>query len=286
MREFNSYAGSKPDIFVGGPGGVFDSGDYVGHLDNLVNRQGWMEEFSDTCGKLWWPVVGSYGYTSIAFAPEAMDNEAIRDRLDGLDHYPIMDEIGSVSLDIRQEAEDRAWEDYGRDEFRQWLRKEYTEEIVETFDDRLLDEVWWEAVHAGRGEEVEFEHLTAVFNFDRAFERRDLDRALGVVDWPEALRKYLTSMFGYSPSGGHVSQLVPRVDELPLEVMEDFFKYLVEKSPDVELNTYDTGGTIAELIAPVQRWDENHWLVFLDLLEEENFKFNARVKRFIEAKKR
>ena len=48
MREFNSYAGSKPDIFVGGPGGVFDSGDYVGHLDNLVNRQGWMEEFSDT----------------------------------------------------------------------------------------------------------------------------------------------------------------------------------------------------------------------------------------------
>lgn len=267
-------------VFIGGPKDSFGSSDYSGHIYNLANRRFFMEEFEETCGKLWWPLIGDHSYTDICFIEEALDDEHIREALEGLVDYALLNDD---TWEVEQEIADEGWDSYGRREFVDWLREyrevpdDITEDEWEAKIDSLtkaqVDDLWWETVRNGRGEEVTFEYLTARFNFDDAFENIDVfERILEMpVPWGELLRDRITERtFVFKTDIPGEKALASRAQTLPLPLWDALYAYLAERSgtPEADDPLHPEHALDAILI-PTREWPIEKWLVLFDTLEED-----------------
>lgn len=123
--SYSDYSGTKPT--------------------NESNARVFADDFSRGEGKWWVWADGGHDTTAILIRTLAYRNSSeIRDLIDGLADYPILDEDDETELEMEREME--GWEDYGRDDFKRslvsYLEKRFADRGVETdLDGRAPDEI-------------------------------------------------------------------------------------------------------------------------------------------------
>lgn len=249
--------------------------DYNGSLVERANYEEFIETFGEHEGTEWLYVSGGHGTVGLLIRFDADERvPEIGEFFEALNDYPLANEDRHTELE--QQVEREAWESYGRDEFRRWLRR-VTEQAgwdatVDLLTEAQLDRLWFDALHNGSGEEVTFENQTAVFNFDRAFRNTDVAAEATVLvfnSWGVSLREYLKDVTG--------AKFDETFDEVSDETMDAFFHYAVERvslmltgkpggfkaDPQRPLHTVEILGT-----ALGQLTDEQ-WAVLLDAMLTE-----------------
>lgn len=94
--------------------------DYSGSLVERSNRDVWSKTFADGYGVWWTEAHGGHGTFAIVVRIADMPDEA-REFIDALESYPLADDGHHSNLEM--EAQDEAWENWARDEFRSALEK-------------------------------------------------------------------------------------------------------------------------------------------------------------------
>ncbi len=238
-------------------------------LYNVSNYQVFCRDFAQYEGVEWWHYTGGHDTTGVVVRVDAGERvPEIEEFFDALESYPIADEHHESQLE--QEFVDTAWGRYGRQEFVRWLRgnapvatmdEDEWEEAVDELDDARLDEIWWDAVHNGSGEEYVISYPDVSFHFDRTFRGKDVYALVtGKVNWAEVLRDYV---LGRVPSAEKI-----RVRDIDDETMDAWLEYLTSARP-----ASPEGDWIFE---PLNDWGATEWSIYLDVLEEEGADAFAR----------
>ena len=127
--------------------------DYSGTLVERSNAQKWGEEFSDGEDEWWARLIGGHGTFAIIIdmkgVPEDKEEE-VAEFLNALSNYPLADE--DLHSHMEMEAQDEAWKDWGRKDFRKEIEKVYSvdldeaeAELGEEVVNRKLDELFYKA---------------------------------------------------------------------------------------------------------------------------------------------
>ena len=125
-NRLNSFAGKpeKADLVTTRHFNSSDQGEDAVNISNYRAFMRMMTEdsrlYRELCGKLFWPIYGHNGYQDIAFLPDADErSEEIREVLEGLEDYPLLDEDEHSA--VEQEQADGAWDYFGRHDFKKFL---------------------------------------------------------------------------------------------------------------------------------------------------------------------
>lgn len=135
---------------TGGPNVVFIesallASDYSGNDGGVVrsNVNWWHENFGDTDGVLWWDVSGGHSTFGIAVLADVLDTnsafyaehaddedlladaERIREAIEGLENYPLLDEEGYSELEM--EFQDAQFDDDASDVYMGHIRASFAE---------------------------------------------------------------------------------------------------------------------------------------------------------------
>jgi hypothetical protein len=94
------------------------------------------------------------GHSTFGVAFIGYPTRRIREILSGLDGYPLIDESDLSELEM--EIEQREWADWGCDEFRREIDKEFEVDLLDVgVDDKTLSATWWSfSGHHGDGGRV------------------------------------------------------------------------------------------------------------------------------------
>lgn len=259
------------DHFSSGEGGA-------GHgVFGLANKRAWEESHADTCGREWWPVIGSHSFSSIIFAPTALNVPEIREELENLGD--------ADTSEVEQEIADEAWDSYGRSELTRWLRDQVPdsfldsaewEDAVNNLAKEQIDSIWWTAVSEGSGEEVVIEGLGANFDIELAFQGRyveeDVRARYTESDWGRLFAEYLA----YECFGGAKTLLGIRVLALSAETKQALWDYFYDRTsraltggPAMAVDILRANSAFSQVLLLVKNWTDDTWAIFLDTVEEE-----------------
>lgn len=249
--------------------------DYSGSLVERSNLEVFIEEFADSEDEEWVQIHGGHGTRGLIVRVDADERvPEIGEFFERLDQYPLADEDHHSHLE--QEVIDEAWASYGRGDFRRWLKADsFHETVSEDWDeavdglvDEQIDNIWWAAVSEGSGEEARVEDAVNVyFDFDRAFENRDLEgeilRVSGRVNWGRALREYLQGSFRNGRS-----EFIAVLKEISDETLVAFLDYLAGRRASA-LDPTDPTTSIETVLQPLSEWSNTRWSVLFDAMLEE-----------------
>lgn len=123
--------------------------DYSGGTIERSNCDVFLDEFGDLPGV--YELYGGFGTRGVLIHQSLLDNEDIKDILDGLDNYPLIDEDNFSKLEM--ELENEAWE--------MWIKSDLTFELdkagIEYNEDEIQDK-FYELI---RDNSIEFIHEDA-----------------------------------------------------------------------------------------------------------------------------
>lgn len=150
----------------------FVEGDYCGYgVQGRANQQALRNEFEELEGLVYWQEHWPYSTTDIVFSIQVLKDptyQELKETLEGLENYPIIDEEALSELETEEEWE--AWTNYGCDDFRRELNKlaSHHEELFDRIynhadGSNILMEVWREVanepvIHESGGAYFPFDH--------------------------------------------------------------------------------------------------------------------------------
>lgn len=259
------------DHFSSGEGGAGRG------ISGLANKRAWEENHADTCGREWWPVIGSHSFSSIIFAPTALNVPEIREELEDLGD--------AETWEVEQEIADDTWDSYGRSEFNRWLRDQVPdsfpdsdewEDAVNNLTKEQIDNLWWTANSEEDGQGVEIEGLGANFYVERVFQVRDVEEDIRSAyvesDWGRLFAEYLS----HDRFGGAKTSLGVRVLALTAETKQALWDYFYERTsrvltggPAMAVDILRSNSAFSQVLLLTKNWTDDNWSIFLDTLEEE-----------------
>ena len=121
--------------------------DYSGDTVDRSNCDVFMERYGNNPNV--WEVYGGYRTRAMVIHrrvyddPQTEEEEEIKECIDGLSDYPLIDEEYHSNLEFEMEGE--AWNDYGRHDLRRALKEAdiYTDEELDNISDEILDRMWY-----------------------------------------------------------------------------------------------------------------------------------------------
>lgn len=194
--------------------------DYSGSTVDRSNVRVFMEAFEEHQGVEWWLLYGGHGTEAIVVRRDADERvPEIGEFFDGLANYPLADESDHSELEM--ELQEEAWKDFGLSDFKRWLQSddldipalfprnaglvlaEMPDETqlfvfetllgieLEDLDDAdsELNDIVWEGVRNGHGDEIRHEDAVNVyFDYKRivqSYLRAKVDQGAVAVafDW-------------------------------------------------------------------------------------------------------
>jgi len=121
--------------------------DYSGSTVDRSNCDVFLERYGKRADV--WETYGGFGTRGVIMRrrvyddPQTEEEEEIRECIDSLFNYPLIDEEHHSNLEF--ELEEEGWNDYGRDDLRRALKKSaiYTDEELDDISDEVLDWMWY-----------------------------------------------------------------------------------------------------------------------------------------------
>ena len=239
--------------------------DYSGNDGGIVrvNVNWWGENFGDRQGSLWWSTHGGHGSFGVVVDVRVMDEshdwgdedvayaaEQMREALNGLDGYPILDDEAHSELEMQQQTEqfpEAARDDRFPEKIAEALGRDVVDEDAE---EGVNDEALAMFYHAIGGEvfsvypnmEGSGDNLAAAFHFD---------------DFIRHLRDALAGLMAMSPyAAEHTKNLLAEALFTPDDKPWQTFEYQSEI------------GTALRMGREFDRMNRERKAVLLDFLEE------------------
>ena len=164
----------------------FVYGDYTGDLVNKANHEA-MEEILNKEGIEYEVDQEAYSTYSLLIPFSALENETVKETLEGLQDYPLIDE--EKHSELEEELRQESWDSYGRQDFENALTETFEIQLSEMgedfyLSDEMVDELAYEASnHTSEG----YGHYESVNDY--WFDIKGMIRALKKLDIRKLLKK-------------------------------------------------------------------------------------------------
>jgi hypothetical protein len=132
---------------------LLSGSDYSGSLVQKSNHKSFSETFADGENKWWADAPGGHSTYAVVIDMQAVPEdkeEEVAEFLNALSDYPLADE--SLHSEMEMEAQNEAWEDWGRKDFRKAIEATYEvdldkaeEELGEEVLNRKLSDLFYKA---------------------------------------------------------------------------------------------------------------------------------------------
>lgn len=134
FTRFTRY--TKPETKAYYLPGLLSGSDYSGTTVELSNFRCFKDQYKDQLGISIWTLFGGYSTFGIAIDWEKATDE-MKETLQALDDYPVIDEGAMSQLECEQQ--DEAWDNYLASDFKRALGKKFTSEADELTLDEMED---------------------------------------------------------------------------------------------------------------------------------------------------
>jgi len=150
IRHYGDWTARKDGRFF--VPGLLGGSDYSGSLVERSNHKAFEEAFSRGENKWWKTVYGGHGTFAVIIdlkkVPKKRETE-LEDFFGALENYPLADE--DLHSEMEVEAQNEAWENWAKEDFKKALEKHFGFEFDEVDDDKLF-ELFRQACDRGNAE--------------------------------------------------------------------------------------------------------------------------------------
>lgn len=125
---------------------LLSGSDYSGSLVQKSNHRSFSETFADGENEWWADAPGGHGTYAIVIDMQAVPEdkeEEVAEFLNALSDYPLADE--DLHSEMEMEAQNEAWENWGRSDFKKALAEKFDEVDFDEVDDQKLYGLFHEA---------------------------------------------------------------------------------------------------------------------------------------------